>query len=515
MAEDNIKNNIKKSLKYSIYDGAAFAAMDGLTSSFLTPFAVALNASVSLIAALTYIPQLLGAFVQLFASKLVEIVKDRKKILVAGSLLHAILWIPLLLMPYLTPGQRYLLIVYVSLQTILAQIMNPVWNSLMGDLVQKYERGRFFGLRNRIVGAISFITALMAGLILNYFSPKHPFLGFAILFAAAFFARLLSGVFKAMMDNPPPDLAHEEKFSILDFVKRMDKTNYGHFVIYIVLFKFAVYIASPFFAMYMLKNLGFTYLQFTIITAVELIASFAAMGIWGRLIDSRGTKFALHLAGMITPIIPLLWIFSRNFYYLALVEAFSGIAWAGFNLSSSNFIFDTVKPENRVRCIAYYKFFEGMAVFAGALLGGFLINSIPAWIFISSIPFVFFISGALRLGVSLLLLPALKEARLIELGVGHTFFKKYLTIRPSEGLVYEVIGKYHKQEEESSRKKMQMKPLFFSNNSDKKESESYNKKLLKFIDKNVFPKKQEHSVTDMHEIEHIAEGIEKGKIKRK
>ena len=49
MAEDDAK----KSLKYSIYDGAAFAVMDGMTASFLTPFAVALNASVNLIAALT------------------------------------------------------------------------------------------------------------------------------------------------------------------------------------------------------------------------------------------------------------------------------------------------------------------------------------------------------------------------------------------------------------------------------------------------------------------------------
>ena len=48
----------------------------------------------------------------------------------------------------------------------------------------------------------------------------------------------------------------------------------------------------------------------------------------------------------------------------------------------------------------------------------------------------------------------------------------------------------------------------------KKESEIYAKKLLKFIDKNISPKKEEHDVTDMHEIEHITEEIEKGKIKK-
>ncbi len=502
----------KKSLKYSIYDGAAFAVMDGLTASFLTPFAIALNASVSLIAALTYVPQLLGSFVQLFAAKLVEVVKDRRKIIVVGSLLHAFFWIPLLLIPYLTPKQKYLLIVYISLQTAILQLLNPIGNSLLGDIVPIYERGRFFGLRNRVVGATSFIAALVAGFILNYFSPK-PFLGFAILFSVAFVARAISAIFKAMMHNPEPDLAHAEKFSIIDFVKRMEKTNYGHFVIYITLFKFATYLAAPFFAVFMLRELKFTYLQFTIIIVSELLASFIAMGLWGKIIDEKGTKFVLYISGILTPLIPFLWLFSNNFYFLILVEVFSGLSWAGFNLSTSNFIFDAVKPENRVRCIAYYKFFEGFAIVIGSALGGFLIDVLPKWVFVSSILFVFLISGILRLIISVVLLPTLKEARLIELDIGHSFFKRFLTIRPSEGLIFEVIGKYNKLKE----KLKQTQQVFKSQKKqpiDKKEGESYKKKLLKFMDKDISPRKEEHDITDMHEIEHITEEIEKGKIKK-
>jgi MFS family permease len=342
--------------------------------------------------------------------------------------------------------------------------MQPIGNSLLGDIVLKFERGRFFGLRNRVVGATSFIAALLAGLILNYFSPKHPFLGFVILFFVAFIARTISGVFKAMIANPMLDLEHAEKFSLFDFVKRMDKTNYGHFVIYVTLFKFATYIAAPFFAVYMLKNLGFTYLQFTIIVAAELIASFIAMGIWGRLIDEQGTKFVLYVSGMLTPLIPFLWLFSSNFYYLIVVEVFAGLSWAGFNLSTSNFIFDAVKPENRVRCISYYKFFEGIAIVIGAALGGILIENLPRWLFVSSMLFVFLISGILRLVISLLLLPTLKEARLIELDISHSFFKRYLTIRPSEGLIFEVIGKYRKIKE----KIKQTKDTFIKKQAQKK-----------------------------------------------
>jgi len=507
------EDRIKKSLKYTIYDGAAFAVMDGMTNSFLTPFAVALDASVNLIAALTYVPQLMGAFVLLLAVKIVEILKDRRKILVTASFMHAFLWIPLLLIPFVSPNKKYLIIVYVSIQTMLLQLMQPIGNSLIGDLAPKFERGRFFGLRNKVVGALSFIATLFAGFVLDYFSPKNIFFGFAILFSLAFITRIISGIFKTMIYDPMSRAEHAEKFSLFDFVKRMDKTNYGRFVTYVVLFKFATYIASPFFAVYMLRNLGFNYWQFTVLTASELIASFVAVGRWGYLIDKRGTKFVLYICGMLTPLIPLLWLFSNNFYYLIFVEAFSGISWAGFNLSSSNFIFDAVKPENRVRCISYYKCFEGLAIVIGSAFGGFLISYIPKWIFLSSIIFVFLISGILRLIVSLILLPTLKEARLIEVDIGHPFFKRYLTVRPSEGIIFEVIGRYKKIKERvkqgSEKLTFDKKKLIESN-----ENDAYNKKLVKYIDKNISPKKEEHELTDMHDIEHITEEIEKGKAKK-
>ena len=509
MAEDVVK----KSLKYSIYDGAFFAVMDGVTSSFLTAFAVALNASVSIIAALTSVPQLCGAFIQLFTAKLVELVKDRRKILLVSSIIHAILWLPLIFIPYATPEKKFLIVAYVTLQTMIANLINPVWNSLMGDIVPINERGKFFGHRNKVIGGVTLVATLFAGLTLNYFSPKNPFLGFSILFVIAFISRTLSGVFRGMLMNPMPDLAHEEKFSLIDFVKRMDKTNYGRFVIYVVLFKFAVYISSPFFAVYMLKDIGFNYVQFTIINAAELVASFLALGIWGNAIDNKGTKFVLYVSGMLTPFIPILWLFSSNFYYLIMLEVFSGVAWAGFNLSASNFIFDAVKPENRVRCISYYKFFEGIAIFLGATVGGFLLHLVPVWILGSGILLLFLLSGVLRLIISLVMLPTLREARLIELDIGHSFFKKYLTIRPSEGIVFEVIGKYKiiKDKIQKTGKSLTFKKEKIIESS---ESQTYNKKLVKYINKNISPKKEQHELTDMHEIEHITEEIEKGKVKK-
>jgi len=122
------------------------------------------------------------------------------------------------------------------------------------------------------------------------------------------------------------------------------------------------------------------------------------------------------------------------------------------------------------------------------------------------------ISAVIRLIAGIVMLPTLKEARLIEMPIGHTFFKKYLTIRPSEGIVFEVIGKYHRHEEqkhlELKVQKESKKPV---PENDKNE---YHKKLLKYIDKSISPKKRASDNDNMHEIEHITEEIEKGKLKK-
>ena len=56
-------------------------------------------------------------------------------------------------------------------------------------------------------------------------------------------------------------------------------------------------------------------------------------------------------------------------------------------------------------------------------------------------------------------------------------------------------------------------------NSQKQRAESndkdiYKKKLLKYIDKNISPEKEQHEILDMHDIENITEEIEKGKIRK-
>ena len=503
---------INKTLKNSVYDGAFVAVMEGVTSSFITPFAIALNVSIGLISVLSSVPQLLGAFFQLFSVKLSEFYKDRISLLVKLSLAHSVLWLPLILIPYLPGKYAFIIIIVVSLQNIISQTIGPIWNSVMGDAIPINQRGNYFGFRNSVTGIVSFFSAIFAGIILNATSPKNPFLGFSILFAIAFLSRLIASIFKSKMTAPEQTQLIENKFSLLDFVRRMEKTNYGRFVSYISIFKFSVSIASPFFAVYLLKNLNLSYIEFTLITSAEIISSFLMVRIWGKLIDEKGTKSVLYITGMAIPLIPILWLFSSSIKYLFMVQIISGALWAGFNLSASNFIFDAVKPENRVRSISYYHLIEGVFVFLGAILGGLFINYLPAFFFSSTILLVFLISGVLRMATSIIMLPQLKEARFIEIDIGgKTFFEKYLQIVPTQGILFEVIGKTRKTIPRQWTNAKQTIRKYFG--VKKEEKDKYNKKLVESLKKTIKRKEGRNSgdSAGMETIQKITEEIEKGK----
>ena len=60
-----------------------------------------------------------------------------------------------------------LLIVFYCLQIGVGAIAGPAWFSWMGDLVPKEKRGKYFGKRNRILQAVTIITMLTAGFLLD------------------------------------------------------------------------------------------------------------------------------------------------------------------------------------------------------------------------------------------------------------------------------------------------------------------------------------------------------------
>ena len=194
----------------------------------------------------------------------------------------------------------------------------------------------------------------------------------------------------------------------------MPYNNFGRFVLFMGFFNFVVMIGSPFFTVYMLRDLGFSYTTLMFVNISASFFSLLALPVWGKLSDRYGNKEMLKVSCTLIPLLCFLWVLSPSPIYLILVpQLISGIGWAGFNLSASNFIYDSVSPERRGLCVAYYSVISGAGVFLGALVGGLLAQNLTIN-FMNKLLFIILISGVGRAVVSLIFLPRIKEVRKVK-----------------------------------------------------------------------------------------------------
>ena len=424
--EQEKENKLKaKACDISIKEGSAYSISEGFGFRYITPYALALGAKNTHIGLLSSIPSLIGSFSSLNGVHLMKEI-SRKKLVTFGVFIQALMWLALIGIGVLyfvfgvdSDIAPLLVIITYSLLVVSGAMTDPAWNSWMKDIIpEKY--GRYFGIRNRICGSVSLLAMLAAGFILDYFKKTNLFIGFIILFGISFIGRSISAHLFTREYEPKFKAENHEHLTFLSFLKKIYKNNFGKFTIFQSVMMFSAGISSPFFAVYMLKDLKFTYIMFTAVTMITLIVRLLVLPAWGRFTDKYGNVRAMRITGVLIPLVPLFWLLvpillkinpALVFPYLLVTGTISGLAWAGFDTGSGNFVFASSNRENMPMFTAYYSIFANIGNFGGALLGGIL-SSLSFTVFgLSSILFVFLLSGIARLITSFYMLPRLKEVR--------------------------------------------------------------------------------------------------------
>lgn len=421
--EEKEEKKHAKTRKLSILEGGIYSLTEGFGLKNITPYALALGAKNSHIGFLGSVPSFIGTLSQLISIRLMNKF-TRKQIILAGAILQAIMFIPIMLLGYFyfIKGIKsvqipLLLIIFYTFLVTAGSFISPVWNSLMKDNVTN-NQGRYFGRRVRFCDLISLISMITGGILLDYAKMHNVYFGFLIAFSIAFTARIASSVLLSKMYEPILYLEEESYFSFTQFVRKMPFNNFGKFVLFVTVFYFAVGICSPFFSVYMLKYLNFSYLKYFIIIVTSLLARVLFTPLWGKVVDKYGNIKVIKITSFFIPFVPLLWILSLNIEndvflvsFLFLVEFFSGFFWSGFDISVGTFIYNAVTKQRMALCVSYYNILTSVGLMAGAVLGGFLSENKGLVFGHGYIIVIFFLSGLARLVTSLTLTPLIKEIR--------------------------------------------------------------------------------------------------------
>jgi MFS family permease len=311
---------VDRALRHSVRDGMAYSVQVGAGETYFSAFALFLNATAAQVALLSTLPPLLGSSAQIFSAWLGTHF-GRRRLVLWGCTLQALLWLPILLVPLLfAPFAIPALLVLLALYQGANNLSAPQWTSIMRDLVSERRRGRYFGYRTQVTTVTTFIALVICGVILDEVDKSGAtYLGFVVIFAVAFVARTVSVYHLTFLYEPAQHGATPD-MHIEHWWRSLLSTGAIGFSVYFALMNAAVGISSPFFTVYMLRDLKLSYLEFTALSGASVFAQYLMLSTWGRLADVYGNRLILIVTSVSLPVIPLLWLLSANFWWLLIFQ---------------------------------------------------------------------------------------------------------------------------------------------------------------------------------------------------
>jgi MFS family permease len=386
----------------------------GLTANYITPYALSMQATTQQISYLSSLPNFAAMLVQLLAPMISERIGSRKSLLFWATFIQAILWSPILLIPFLFhTNQLWWLIILLTLSTAAGGLGGPPWSSMIADLAPPEIRGRYFGMRNRINGFILLVFSFVSAGLLQFLTG-NTHLAFGIIFAGAMVTRFVSCYYVSQVAEPHPVLpTNIQRESIFQIIRGLFSTNIGRFIIFTFFLNLAQNIDAPFFSVYLLRELKVSYISYQVINATTAIVSIFVVSWWGKRADKAGNLKILYITALMIPFVSLLWLVNSSVFFLCTVQAYSGFIWAGFNLCVGLFIWDATPQENRARFIALFGALSALGITLGALIGGILgphLFEISGSYFLS----LFLVAGIVKLAVVLGLFRRISEVRNVQ-----------------------------------------------------------------------------------------------------
>lgn len=447
---------LRRSLTLSQKESFASSLMTGSFDQFVNAFAIFLGATAVQIGWLTALPQLIGGLFQLIAVWFGQWIHRHRLIVVSAAMQSTSLAvIALLALPYFKDDSLGVMLIALVVFHVSANLIMPHWRAWMGQLVPDQIRGRFFGRRSRIAMLTSFITFLTGGVLLTFFeSIALTWLGFFILFIVAVAGRSASTslLYKMHDDHTQPTLG--ERHSLAQSFKHLyllwDDKDFRRYSFFMAGMQCFVALSGPFFAVYMLRDLNFSYLQFTMSTGSSILMQFILLPLWGKICDRKGNRYVMAIGVTVIPLLPALWLFSDNFYYIICVQMLGGAAWSGFTLASANYLYDQ-KPRH-IHFASYsaiHSSLSALAICVGALSGGYIINWLPesisfAGIFIQidrPIAIIFILSSILRGSIAIWYIPKAPELRVANRGRVRDLMIRVARFTPISGVVIDVVNR--------------------------------------------------------------------------
>lgn len=250
----------------------------------------------------------------------------------------------------------------------------------MKDLVPEKLLGEYFSRRSRYTQTLNVVLSIVLALVLDFIKNRHPqweLSAYAILFAAAGGIGLIGVFLLSKAPEPQAYLSNAKLFTL--FKRPLANKNFRRMLVFNSAWVFALNIATPFFAVFMLQGLGLPLSYVIVLTIIGQLFSILTLRMWGIFTDRYSNKSIIAIAAPLYILCIIAWsfvgIYSRwyaNVGLLVVIHIFTGIATAGINLSLTNIGLKLAPKEDAVVYLSVKNIVTSAFSAIGPLIGGVL-----------------------------------------------------------------------------------------------------------------------------------------------
>lgn len=402
---------LKRDLRLNIADGATYGIMVGSGETYFQAFALALSLGEVFAGLVASLPVLIGSLLQVVSPAAVRYLGSHKRWVVLCSGLQALCFLPLILGAFNEQMTQIAVLIVASIYWGASLGTGPAWNTWQGTIIPRELRARFFAKRSRINQAATLVGFLGGGFALQYGKASNNvtllMTIFCWLFAVACLSRTLSTACLWLQSEPAPIPSNMRFLTLREQWRTFSRGSSGRLLVSAVGMQVGVYVAGPFFAPYMLKELKWDYSQFAILLGASFIAKILCLPAWGRLAHRVGAHRLLWIGAI--GVVPLAggWVVSANYTWLLILQVMAGSAWGAYELALVLLFFETIHESERTSLLTLYNVANSAALAFGSLIGAAILQGVG--VSITGYMWVFAASTALRF-LALALLKRVPEA---------------------------------------------------------------------------------------------------------
>jgi MFS family permease len=378
----------ERGLRYLTLEAAFSGGTSALTGGvILTAFAIHLGASnlmVGILASAPFLTQLL----QLPAIVLVERMRTRKRIAVLTSIAGRLMLAVMAATAFFT-GQAALMLFLGAVIVLcgLSAIGSCAWNAWLRDLAPDTRLGQIFSRRTALTTAISLVLGIAAALILDRTADGSTAraIAFAAMFAVGCVTGLVSAAIVAAIPEPPMP-STSGPVSLVALVRApLADPNFLRLLRFMASWQFAVNLATPFFTVFIVRQLGFDVSFVMVLSVVSQVANLVAIRIWGLLADRFANKSVLAVSAPAYILCIAAMAGASQFAtrevvmaWLVVLHLLMGAAVAGVTLGTTNIALKLSPKGSATAYIAVNAMTAALAAGIAPIIGGLLADFFAA-----------------------------------------------------------------------------------------------------------------------------------------